>query len=175
MSDHDQPVAANLLSRQFRADGPNRRWIGDTTKFVIGGRSRSSVDGIQIAGNRSSASNCIAIDCWVANRTRSISSRPPSTRAPRAWTPHSLRGSIRGRRRYDINVYAGAGQEHRHASWCWRCRPTASCAMRRGWGRISLRAGMLKIIFTARQVRARSLLRFTGSSTSACAASFLLA
>jgi hypothetical protein len=24
-----------------------------------------------------------------------------------AWTPHSLRGSIRGRRRYDINVDAG--------------------------------------------------------------------
>jgi hypothetical protein len=42
-----------------------------------------------------------------ANRTQSASSRPPSTRARRAWTPHSLRGSIRGRRRYDINVYAG--------------------------------------------------------------------
>jgi len=26
-------------------------------------------------------------------------------REVRAWTPHSLRGSIRGRRRYDINVY----------------------------------------------------------------------
>ena len=36
MSDHDQPVAANLLDRQFTADGPNRRWVGDTTEFVIG-------------------------------------------------------------------------------------------------------------------------------------------
>ena len=36
MSDHDQPVAANLLDRQFRADAPNRRWVGDTTEFVIG-------------------------------------------------------------------------------------------------------------------------------------------
>jgi putative transposase len=35
MSDHDQPVAANLLERQFTADAPNRRWVGDTTKFVI--------------------------------------------------------------------------------------------------------------------------------------------
>jgi transposase InsO family protein len=35
MSDHDQPVAANLLDRQFTADGPNRRWVGDTTEFVI--------------------------------------------------------------------------------------------------------------------------------------------
>ena len=36
MSDHDQPVAANLLDRQFTADGPNLRWVGDTTEFVIG-------------------------------------------------------------------------------------------------------------------------------------------
>ena len=36
MSDHDQPVAANLLDRQFTADAPNRRWVGDTTEFVIG-------------------------------------------------------------------------------------------------------------------------------------------
>ena len=36
MSDHDQPVAANLLARQFTADAPNRRWVSDTTEFVIG-------------------------------------------------------------------------------------------------------------------------------------------
>jgi len=30
MSDHDQPVAANLLDRRFTADAPNRRWVGDT-------------------------------------------------------------------------------------------------------------------------------------------------
>jgi putative transposase len=36
MSDHDQPVAANLLGRQFAADAPNQRWVGDTTQFVIG-------------------------------------------------------------------------------------------------------------------------------------------
>ncbi len=36
VSDHDQPVAANLLDRQFTADGPNQRWVGDTTEFVIG-------------------------------------------------------------------------------------------------------------------------------------------
>src|SRR5688572_6060541 len=36
MSDHDQPVAANLLARQFTAAAPNRRWVGDTTEFVIG-------------------------------------------------------------------------------------------------------------------------------------------
>ena len=36
MSDHDQPVAANLLDRQFTAGTPNRRWLGDTTEFVIG-------------------------------------------------------------------------------------------------------------------------------------------
>src|SRR5204863_9987860 len=36
MSDHAQPIAANLLDRQFTADAPNRRWVGDTTEFVIG-------------------------------------------------------------------------------------------------------------------------------------------
>jgi putative transposase len=36
MSDHDQPVAANLLDRQFQAEAPNQRWVGDTTEFVIG-------------------------------------------------------------------------------------------------------------------------------------------
>jgi transposase InsO family protein len=36
MSDHDQPVAANLLDRQFAADRPNQRWVSDTTEFIIG-------------------------------------------------------------------------------------------------------------------------------------------
>jgi putative transposase len=36
MSDHDQPVAANLLDRRFTAEAPNQRWVGDTTEFVIG-------------------------------------------------------------------------------------------------------------------------------------------
>lgn len=36
MSDHDQPVAPNLLARRFEADVPNQRWVGDTTELVIG-------------------------------------------------------------------------------------------------------------------------------------------
>ena len=36
MSDHDQPVAANLLERQFAADAPIQRWVSDTTEFLIG-------------------------------------------------------------------------------------------------------------------------------------------
>jgi putative transposase len=36
MSDHDLPVAANLLDRQFTAEKPNQRWVGDTSEFVIG-------------------------------------------------------------------------------------------------------------------------------------------
>jgi transposase InsO family protein len=40
MSDHDQPVAANLLDRQFTAAAPNQRWVGDTTEFVIGERGK---------------------------------------------------------------------------------------------------------------------------------------
>jgi len=39
MSDHEQPVAANLLGREFSAARPNQRWIGDTTELLIpGGR-----------------------------------------------------------------------------------------------------------------------------------------
>ena len=36
MSDHDQPVAANVLAQDFVADAPNQRWVGDTTECVIG-------------------------------------------------------------------------------------------------------------------------------------------
>ena len=36
MSDHDQPVADNLLDRTFDAEAPNQRWVGDTTEFVMG-------------------------------------------------------------------------------------------------------------------------------------------
>lgn len=35
-SDHDDPVAANVLARDFTAAGPNQRWVSDTTEFVIG-------------------------------------------------------------------------------------------------------------------------------------------
>lgn len=35
-SHHDQPVAPNLLDRQFEADQPNQRWVGDTTELRIG-------------------------------------------------------------------------------------------------------------------------------------------
>jgi putative transposase len=40
MSDHDQPVAANILDREFKAKEPNQRWVGDTTEFVIGGSGK---------------------------------------------------------------------------------------------------------------------------------------
>ena len=36
MSQHDQPVAPNVLDRQFTAATVNQRWVGDTTEFVIG-------------------------------------------------------------------------------------------------------------------------------------------
>ncbi|MCA9675612.1 MAG: IS3 family transposase [Myxococcales bacterium] len=34
MSDHDQPVAANLLACDFTATAPNQRWVGDTTELL---------------------------------------------------------------------------------------------------------------------------------------------
>jgi putative transposase len=36
MSEHDQPVAANLLERRFEAEKPNQRWVGDTTEILTG-------------------------------------------------------------------------------------------------------------------------------------------
>jgi transposase InsO family protein len=35
-SHHTDPIAANLLDRDFTAAAPNQRWVGDTTEFVIG-------------------------------------------------------------------------------------------------------------------------------------------
>ena len=40
MSDHDQPVAANVLDRQFTAEAPNQRWVGDTSEFIVGSGTR---------------------------------------------------------------------------------------------------------------------------------------
>ena len=34
--DPTHPVAANLLNREFTAEAPNQRWVGDTTELVIG-------------------------------------------------------------------------------------------------------------------------------------------
>jgi transposase InsO family protein len=36
MSEHDQPIAPNLLGQRFEADAPNERWVGDTTELRIG-------------------------------------------------------------------------------------------------------------------------------------------
>ena len=36
MSDHADPIAPNVLDRDFTAAGPNQRWVGDTTEFSIG-------------------------------------------------------------------------------------------------------------------------------------------
>jgi putative transposase len=36
MSDHDQPVADNLLQQEFTAARPNQRWVGDTSELRIG-------------------------------------------------------------------------------------------------------------------------------------------
>jgi putative transposase len=36
MSDHDQPIAANLLARNFHPAAPNQSWVSDTTELVTG-------------------------------------------------------------------------------------------------------------------------------------------
>jgi len=36
MSEHDQPVATNVLDRNFEAAAPNQKWVGDTTELLTG-------------------------------------------------------------------------------------------------------------------------------------------
>jgi transposase InsO family protein len=35
-SQHDDPIAPNVLDRDFTAAAPNQRWVGDTSEFLIG-------------------------------------------------------------------------------------------------------------------------------------------
>ena len=41
MSDHDQPVADNLLKQQLTAERPNQRWVGDTSELRIGDNGKA--------------------------------------------------------------------------------------------------------------------------------------
>jgi putative transposase len=41
MSEHDQPVAANLLQQAFTAELPNQRWVGDTSELRIGDNGKA--------------------------------------------------------------------------------------------------------------------------------------
>ena len=45
-SDHDQPIAANLLQQEFTAERPNQRWVGDTTEFKVGAGGKLSLAAI---------------------------------------------------------------------------------------------------------------------------------
>jgi putative transposase len=36
MSEHDQPIAPNLLGQDFTADRPDQWWVGDTTELLTG-------------------------------------------------------------------------------------------------------------------------------------------
>jgi len=35
-SNHNQPIAPNILDQKFEAAAPNQRWVGDTTELIIG-------------------------------------------------------------------------------------------------------------------------------------------
>jgi transposase InsO family protein len=40
-SDHDQPIADNLLQQDFTAAAPNQRWVGDTSELRIGDNGKA--------------------------------------------------------------------------------------------------------------------------------------
>ena len=50
LSDHAQPVAANVLGQNFVAAAPNQRWVGDTTEFVIGRSGKLHLAAMLAAG-----------------------------------------------------------------------------------------------------------------------------
>ncbi|GMU63254.1 MAG: hypothetical protein AMXMBFR34_50170 [Myxococcaceae bacterium] len=68
-SNHGQPVAENLLRRDFTAERPNQRWVGDTTEL------RTPQGKLYLA---------VILDLF-------------STSSPRRWTPRRAR-SVSGRR-----------------------------------------------------------------------------
>ena len=41
MSEHDQPIAANLLQHDFAAARQNQRWVGDTSELRIGDQGKA--------------------------------------------------------------------------------------------------------------------------------------
>jgi len=40
-SDHDHPIADNMLRQDFTAQAPNQRWVGDTTELRIGDQGKA--------------------------------------------------------------------------------------------------------------------------------------
>jgi transposase InsO family protein len=78
-SDHALPVAANLLNREFTAEAPNQRWVGDTTEFKIGGP-----DAIQGVPGSELEAPPIASHCQSAIENVA---RPAHLRAPRYGAP----------------------------------------------------------------------------------------
>lgn len=47
MSDHADPIAPNVLDRDFTAAGPNQRWVGDPSEFLIGEHGKLSLAAIR--------------------------------------------------------------------------------------------------------------------------------
>ena len=90
MSDPDQPVAANLLDRDFTAAAPNQRWVGDTTEFVIGGSGKLYLAAILdlfsrfIVGWAVSASNDRQVTIKALQMALPSAAAPTSTR-PAGW------------------------------------------------------------------------------------------
>jgi putative transposase len=59
MSDHDQPIAPNLLDRKFEATRPNEKWVGDTT------------------GSSLARAGCSSQSSWTCTHASSSAGRSP--------------------------------------------------------------------------------------------------
>src|SRR5689334_24152688 len=73
-SDHDQPVARNLLERQFEADAPNQRWVGDRKSTRL---------------NSSHSSISYAVFCLKKKKKKKLQLQYHNTQNPRNSTTHN--------------------------------------------------------------------------------------
>jgi len=69
-SDHTDPIAANVLDRDFTAAAPNQRWVSDTTEFVIGDSANSIWRRCSICSRASSWAGRSAPSMIGASRSR---------------------------------------------------------------------------------------------------------
>jgi transposase InsO family protein len=85
MSDHDRPVAANVLDRQFAAPAPNQRWVSVTTELVIGGSSKLYLAAVLDLFSRFIAGRAVSthVDPFHLLIAADVGARPPDARHQR--------------------------------------------------------------------------------------------
>lgn len=93
MSAHDQPVAANVLDRDFVADAANQRWVADTTEFLIGSSGKRSLAAVLDLYSRFLAGWAVSAINDRHLVIKALEMALKRRRPPLGLLPHSDRGS----------------------------------------------------------------------------------